>query len=297
MSGPIGLHGGGEYDTGDEPFLEALLAAATHGAAARDRREQAAEAERIAEEPVAVGVTGDRHGPSTTSAALPPRRVDLTATPASSRGGRPLRIVIVPTAAARGLPDRAGSNGRSAFERRAAARKLLVTVEVARIVDADSAADEAEVERLAAADLIHLPGGDPDLIPRILADTRALAAIETAWRGGAVVAGASAGAMALADWTWTAHGGIPALGFVRGIAVVPHYDDVRRTEWRRALDEVAPGGIGYLGLTERTGVLAEPDTGSGRCWRVWGPGAALWFARGSDDPVIAHAGEVLPLPE
>ena len=33
MSGPIGLHGGGEYLAGDEPFLDALLVAAARAAA------------------------------------------------------------------------------------------------------------------------------------------------------------------------------------------------------------------------------------------------------------------------
>jgi len=171
-----------------------------------------------------------------------------------------------------------------------------VTVDVAGIVDAASAGDLREVERLAGADLIHLPGGDPDLIPRVLGGSPALAAIDAAWRRGAVVAGASAGAMALAEWAWTPQGGIRALGLVRGIAIVPHYDDVRRTAWRRVLDELAPGGIGYLGLDERTGVLSEPNGPEGPSWRVAGPGAATWFARGSEDPRIAGDGQVLHLP-
>ena len=93
-----------------------------------------------------------------------------------------------------------------------------------------------------AADLVHLPGGDPDLIPAILAGTAALAAIRHAWERGAVLAGASAGAMALAEWTWTPRGGMHGLGFVRGLAVVPHYDEIRRTTWQEAIDQVAPVG-------------------------------------------------------
>ena len=36
MTGPIGLHGGGEYLAGDERFLDALLEAATRSLGARD---------------------------------------------------------------------------------------------------------------------------------------------------------------------------------------------------------------------------------------------------------------------
>jgi cyanophycinase-like exopeptidase len=264
MSGPIGLHGGGEYVAGDEPFLDALLHAASGSAKRR----------------VAIGPEGDLdvagHVLGTAVATL--------------------RIVILPTAAARGLPDRAAAMGRTAFLRRAAVTAMPVTVEVARVVDAASAADPTEVERLLQADLIHLPGGDPDLVPATLVGSPAFAALRTAWERGAVVAGASAGAMALAEWTWTPTGGIRGLGLVRGLAVVPHYDDVRRTAWQAALDELAPGEIGYLGLDERTGVLSVPNGPGGRDWRVAGPGAAHWFARGSTEPLIGRDGDVLHLP-
>jgi cyanophycinase len=268
MSGPIGLHGGGEYVAGDEPFLDALLQAAREAAAR-------SEAERE---------TGP--GPD----------ADLDVSGHSMAPARAIRVVVVPTAASRGFPDRAAATGLAAFERRASAVGLAVAVDVARVVDAESAHDDEIVRLLSKADLIHLPGGDPDLIPTILADTPALAAIRAASRGGAVVAGASAGAMALAEWTWTPRGGMHGLAFVDGLAVIPHYDDIRRTTWQDALDRLAPGGIGYLGLDERTGVIATPEGSAERAWRVTGPGAAWWFARGGGDPTVARNGELLRLP-
>jgi hypothetical protein len=117
-----------------------------------------------------------------------------------------------------------------------------------------------------------------------------------AWSRGAVVAGASAGAMGLAEWTWTPKGGMHGLGFVRGLAVVPHYADIRKISWQQVIDRLAPGGIGYLGLDERTGILAESNGSGERRWTVAGPGAAWWFARGADEPVVARSGEVLRLP-
>jgi hypothetical protein len=102
--------------------------------------------------------------------------------------------------------------------------------------------------------------------------------------------------MGLAEWTWTSGGGIRGLGLVGGLAVVPHYDDIRRTAWQAALDDLAPGGIGYLGLDERTGVLREANGSEGHAWRVAGAGAAYWFASGSLDPVIGRHGDVLRIP-
>jgi cyanophycinase-like exopeptidase len=261
VSGPIGLHGGGEYLPGDEPFLDALLAAA--GRAARNRASD-----------------GD---PDVEGHAM--------AAPTDV-----VRVVVVPTAAGRGLPDLAASNGVQAFEGRAAAIGLTARVEVARVVDAGSAADAGLVALLEEADLIHLPGGDPDLVPSVLAGSPALGAMRRAWTRGAVIAGASAGAMGLAEWTWTPKGGMHGLGFVPGIAVVPHYADIRKISWQEVIDRLAPGGIGYLGLDERTGVLAGSNGSRERQWTVAGPGAAWWFARGADEPVVARSGEVLRLP-
>jgi hypothetical protein len=86
------------------------------------------------------------------------------------------------------------------------------------------------------------------------------------------------------------------LAFVHGLAVVPHYNEVRRTTWQEVIDRLAPGGIGYLGLDERTGVIADADGTGTRRWVVAGPGAAWWFRRGAQEPVVARAGEVIELP-
>lgn len=208
----------------------------------------------------------------------------------ASQGGG-IRVAILPTAASRGLPDRAAAFAVEAFEARARARGHPILVEVARVVDAASAADADVARVIAAADLIYLPGGDPDIVPGLLGPTAAGRALAAAHRRGAIVAGASAGAMVLADWSWTAQGGIPGLGFAPGLIVVPHYDEIRRIEWQGRLDSVAPPGFGYLGLDERTGVISGDGV-----WRVAGQGAAYWFPSGSVLPVVAHHGEQIDLP-
>jgi cyanophycinase len=204
-----------------------------------------------------------------------------------------LRVAVLPTAASRGLPDRAAALAIKALEARARKRDHPIRVDVARVVDAESA-DDPEVARvIESADLVYLPGGDPDIVPGLLGATttaagRALAAVH---RRGALLAGASAGAMALADWSWTPEGGIPGLGFVHGLIVVPHYDDIRRMAWQTGLEKVAPRGLGYLGLDERTGVISVNGG-----WRVAGEGAAYWFGAGSSFPTVARHGEHLELP-
>jgi len=218
----------------------------------------------------------------------------LGAVPARPGANGKLRAIVVPTAAARGRPDLAASNGVAALERRAAAAGIALSASVARVVDGGSAADERTAAEIAAADLVYLPGGDPDLIPAILGGSAAGRAMRDAWARGATIAGASAGAMALAEWTWTPGGGVAGLGYVPGVAVVPHFDEARRREWQASAERIGPRGVGYLGLDERTGVISSPDT-DGADWLVAGEGAAHWFALGTSTPVVASDGERLSL--
>jgi cyanophycinase-like exopeptidase len=152
------------------------------------------------------------------------------------------------------------------------------------------------VARLAAADVIHFPGGDPDLIPTLMRASAAWIAIDTALHGGAVLAGASAGAMALASWTWTSGGGVIGLGVVPNLFVAPHADADR---WDSALERFggpAPTDLGALGLAERTGVITDDIEADPIAWRVVGPGEVRWQAVRGGPTVIARSGETLETP-
>lgn len=204
-----------------------------------------------------------------------------------------IRVRVVPTAAARGRPDLAAGNGLAAFERVGAAAGLVVQARAVRVVDAASAADPGLAEALADADLIHLPGGDPDVIPALYPGTAAWAAIGTALTRGSVLAGASAGAMALGSITWTPRGLVPGLGLVPGIVVVPHAD---ARSWAANLARFgadAPSGIGILGVGERTGVLIGGDGP----WQVVGAAEVRWLAPGRsvhDTALVLRDGDVFP---
>jgi cyanophycinase-like exopeptidase len=207
-------------------------------------------------------------------------------------GARPIRIAVVPTAAGRGRPGLAAANGVDAFRRVATDRGLDVRPDAVMVIDPASAADDDLARTLAEADVIYLPGGDPDLIPSLLTDSSAAAAITAAHTGGAVLAGASAGAMAMGSWTWTPHGGLPGLGLLDHLTVMPHAD---AGTWRRSIERfgvMAPTGLGLLGIGERTAVVIEAD----RPWRVVGEGEARWLEPGTTDVEatrVVRSGDVL----
>jgi len=127
-----------------------------------------------------------------------------------------------------------------------------------------------------------------------------------AWRSilaararGAVLAGASAGAMILAPWTWAPRGGRAGLGLVPGLVVVPHAARVRVGGWAGTFAERLPTGVGLLGrlgLEERTGVISGSLVPGGRAWRVVGEGLVYWSAPGERTIRTLRAGETVVLP-
>ena len=134
---------------------------------------------------------------------------------------------VVATAASRQDPDRAVLTATAWF----AALGLEVTELPLR--GRRDAADPRVVDAANNAAGFYLCGGDPGLVLRTLEGTPAWEAIVGAWGRGAALAGSSAGAMALGEWTLLRdrHPGdarrryAPALGLVRGLAVVPHFDE------------------------------------------------------------------------
>ena len=230
------------------------------------------------------------------------RLLDAASIAADARAGRAaaIRVVVVPTAAARNNPDAASRFGTSAFERVADGGRP-VQIDTARVVDAVSAEDPRNVSRLSDADLIYLPGGDSDVIPTLLPASGAWRAMDAARQRGAVLAGASAGAMGLCQLTWTPTGIRTGLGVVHGVVVFPHADAAswaRRTAW---FDMAATARVGVLGIGERTGVIspAYPDAngnGATATWRVIGEREVRWLEPGAGEPTILVDGQTVDLP-
>jgi hypothetical protein len=226
VTGPLALHGGGEFLAGDEPFLRAILELAAMAAAERDG------------------------------------------------SGAIVRVELLTTAAARHRPDAAFAVGSAAFER-VAARTGLPPIDLrhARVIDAGTAADLEIAARLAAADLVYLPGGDPGAVVEILAGTPAWRRVEAARARGAVVAGASAGAMALGERTWTPDGWVEGFGWAGRLVVIPHATEARLATARDEVDRL-PGGrdLAIAGLPERAGIIGR--TGD---WSVFGAAGVWWW--------------------
>ncbi len=181
---------------------------------------------------------------------------------------------VLATAAARQRPDLAVANAVRWF------RSLGLEVEELPARRRSDATSAANAERARAGRFFYLVGGDPGLVPKTLAGTPLWDAIVEAWRGGAALAGSSAGAMALCEWTLVRQRMpgddrrryAPALGLLAGVAFLPHFD----TFGHRWVDSASErDDVVLLGVDERTAALWD-----GGAWHASGEGGVTMILAG-----------------
>lgn len=194
------------------------------------------------------------------------------------------------------VPTAAGRHGRGAAV--ATAQRwfthLGLDVRELAVLTRTDASDPVLVDRVRAGSLFYLTGGAPGLVVDVLHATPVWAAILDAWRRGAALAGSSAGAMAMCQWTllratWpdrTVRRLVPGLGLVPDCVVVPHHDTFGRNwSWATGPDVPSPPPV-VLGIDERTAAVWERGE-----WRVEGPGRVTVTA--GESSVSAGAGQRL----
>lgn len=206
--------------------------------------------------------------------------------------GGPAAVVFLPTAAGLEGAERLGywvALGRDHY------RRLGIAATPLLVLDRSDAESPDLAAQVAGAGLVYLSGGDPTHLATTLAGSRVGAAIYEAWLEGTAVAGCSAGAMALMesvpDIRTRGRDAAPGLGLVRGMTVIPHFDQVE--SWapgtvRRSV-EANPSGTHLVGIDEDTALVGGP----GR-WTVMGRGAA-WVLGRDHAPVRSGDGAVLDL--
>ena len=179
---------------------------------------------------------------------------------------------VIATAAVRHDPDRAVRTATAWFA------ALGLRVEELPLRGRRAAADPLVIARAEEAGGLYLCGGDPGLVVKTLEGTPAWEAIVAAWRRGAALAGSSAGAMPLGEWTLlrarrpgdARRRYAPALGLVRGLAVVPHLDEFGEAWLPSALAARPRRDTVVLGVDARTAAAWLPGRGGG--WTAMGAG-------------------------
>lgn len=207
--------------------------------------------------------------------------------------GRAPRYVQLPTAAA---PEGPASLRRWEALGRAQAERLGVEAVPLLVRDRAEADDPALAAQVDGAGLVYLSGGSPPYVASVLRGTAVWAAIERAWRGGAALAGCSAGAMALTSWVPHPRHPLkpaePGLGAAPRLRVIPHFD--RFVGWMPDLVgrylARAPEGHTVVGVDEDTALVWD----DGR-WTARGRQSVWVLTREGRTPYAD--GEALDLPD
>jgi cyanophycinase len=199
---------------------------------------------------------------------------------------------VLATAAGRQRPDLAVRHAVEWFGH------LGLEVEELPATRRSHAVSAAVAERALAGRFFYLVGGDPGLVPKTLAGSPVWDAMTQAWRNGAALGGSSAGAMAFGEWTLVRERMpgddrrryLPALGLVRGVAVLPHFETFGH-RWVDSAVAAAPrDDVVLLGVDERSAALWRDGS-----WRSYGPGGATVIA-GGDVRRAASGATIVGLP-
>ncbi len=182
--------------------------------------------------------------------------------------GRAPRYVQIPTAAAPEGPQVLAKWTRLGREQ---ADRLGVQAVPLLIADHDDAQDPSLAEQVRGAGLIYFSGGNPAHLAGSLRGSAVWHEVLAAWRGGAALAGCSAGAMAMTGWVPAVralHRPVdPGLGLLPHLRVIPHFD--KMLGWAPdLLTRVllhAPEGVTVLGIDEDTALVGGPHE-----WTVMG---------------------------
>lgn len=180
-------------------------------------------------------------------------------------------ILVLPTAAAYEHPDRAVAWATQYFARLGGQVRGLMVVGRA---DAEDRANAAVVRE---APFIYLGGGSALHLRSVLKDSKVWQALVDAWHDGAVVAGSSAGAMALCDPMIDPRGGALTLGLglISQVAVLPHANTWSPEKAHRTFS-LATGGLRIAAVDEQTALIRSPDG----AWASQGTGSVVVYVAG-----------------
>jgi cyanophycinase len=184
------------------------------------------------------------------------------------------RVVILPTAAAPDGPvifERWARMGVDHFE------GLGAQAEAVRLQSRQDAISTNLAQRIADANLVYLSGGKPNYLVKTLRDTPCWEAIRMVFERGGVVAGCSAGAMALAGFLpgFGLFQPQPALGLAPNLIVIPHFDEIPK--WLNGLSRFSTRNktMTVVGIEGSTALVGA---GTDQSWRVAGQGSVTVFS-------------------
>ena len=221
-------------------------------------------------------------------------------------GASSARVVLLPTASGKEEHGPAYWNGLGKHHFHAlGVREVRAT----SIIDRASAADPAQLALLRDGNFYYFSGGDPQYVIETLRDSPAWEIIKAAHEQGAVLAGSSAGAMAISGYTIAVRqmlaGEKPAwlesLGLLPHLVVFPHFDHVANFIDQAMFQELLstlPRHVVAVGIDENTAlvgveVLTGDEPRAKARWQVMGQQTVKVFERDMAPRTLQPGAEVM----
>ena len=197
-------------------------------------------------------------------------------------GQSPARVLVIPTAAVTG-PAKAANDGVTHF------RKLGGDSSQLMVLEREHADDPAFCQPSRETHVVYFTGGSPDHLLATVKDSALLTALTETMADGLVLAGSSAGAMAIGSMMRRPRSGgwVEGLGLVPGVAVMAHHENRDPVETSQELREQGPSGLTVFGIDARTGCLGGPGQ-----WKVVGSGKVTVYRDG--EWAVYQSGQALP---
>lgn len=188
------------------------------------------------------------------------------------------RVVIIPTAS--GLEDPSSPEN---WQRMGLAHfgKLGAQVNRVDILQREDANDPRWQPLLEEANFYYFSGGNPQHLIETMRDSLAWATIQRGYLKGAILAGCSAGAMALGGYTANVRAVMrgdgpswsPALGLLPRLITMPHFDRISGfagpAMFKQMLESV-PQGCLLVGVDEDTALVKTAAVDNSERWQVIG---------------------------
>ena len=218
-------------------------------------------------------------------------------------GAEKARVALLPTASGREANGPSTWNGLGL---RHFSKLGVKDIRPTYIIDAASANDPEQLALLRGADFYYFSGGDPQQIIQSMRGSAAWEIITDAYKHGAVLAGCSAGAMAMGGYTisirqmmQSGHSAwAEALDIVPQLVVFPHFDRMANFISNvvfQGLINTLPDGRTIVGVDEDTALvrLVPPAESTGKAhWRVMGQQSVKVFQRGQPTRTLQVGDEI-----
>lgn len=161
---------------------------------------------------------------------------------------------------------------------------LGAKVNIAKVIDTESANSFEFSEMIEYSDVIYLGGGLPDVYFSILQNSKVWNSVVTAHQQGKMIIGASAGAMILGEQTLYAEfqGDYPPSSWGKGfnllsnIGVAPHFNTFPKA-WINKIKKNLSPKIRLLGIDEKTALIKQNNI-----WKVNGEATVTVFFNGQE---------------